>query len=157
MDNLDRKILRIVQRNCQLKAESIAEEVGLSASAVQRRLRQLRQDRVITSEIAVVDMKQIGGGITFIAGLEIERENYDALHRLRLWAAQNDSIQQLFYVTGSVDLIAIITARDVTEYDEIAAQIMRENSQIRRINTNVVLKSIKTGLFVPVPDIEEAE
>jgi len=157
MDNLDRKILRIVQRNCQLKAEAIAEEVGLSASAVQRRLRQLRQDRVITSEIAVVDMKQIGGGMTFIAGLEIERENYDALQRLRLWAGQDDSIQQLFYVTGSVDLIAIITARDVAEYDEIAARIMRENSQIRRINTNVVLKSIKSGLFVPVPDIDEEE
>lgn len=157
MDTLDRKILRIVQRNCQLKAETIAEEVGLSASAVQRRLRQLRQDRVITSEIAVVDMKQVGGGMTFIAGLEIERENYDALQRLRLWAAQNDNIQQLFYVTGSVDLVAIITARDVAEYDEIAARIMRENSQIRRINTNVVLKSIKTGLFVPVPDQDEAE
>lgn len=157
MDNLDRKILRIVQRNCQLKAETIAEEVGLSASAVQRRLRQLRQDRVITSEIAVVDMKQVGGGMTFIAGLEIERENYDALQRLRLWAAQNDNIQQLFYVTGSVDLVAIITARDVAEYDEIAARIMRENSQIRRINTNVVLKSIKSGLYVPVPDQDEAE
>ena len=157
MDNLDRKILRIVQRNCQLKAEAIAEEVGLSASAVQRRLRQLRQDRVITSEIAVVDMKEVGGGMTFIAGLEIERDNYDTLQRMRNWAARNDNIQQLFYVTGSVDLIAIITARDVTEYDDIAAQIMRENSQVRRINTNVVLKSIKSGLFVPVPDVEEID
>ncbi len=63
----------------------------------------------------------------------------------------------MFYVTGSVDLIAIITARDVTEYDDIAAQIMRENSQVRRINTNVVLKSIKSGLFVPVPDVEEID
>jgi DNA-binding Lrp family transcriptional regulator len=140
-----------------LKAEAIAEEVGLSASAVQRRLRQLRHDRGITSEIAVVDMKEVGGGMTFIAGLEIERENYDTRQVLRNWAVRNDNIQQLFYGTGSVDLIAITTARDVTEYDDIAAQIMRENSQVRRINTNVVLKSIKSGLFVPVPDVEEID
>ena len=49
MDSFDRKILALVQRDCQLKAEAIAEEVGLSTSAVQRRLRQLRTDKVITA------------------------------------------------------------------------------------------------------------
>jgi Lrp/AsnC family leucine-responsive transcriptional regulator len=150
MDSFDRKILDIVQRDCQVKAEAIAEAVGLSASAVQRRLRQLRSDKVITQEIAVVDRKAVGQGMTFIAGLEIERENYDALARFRQWAAKQDNIQQLYYVTGQVDLVAIIVARDVTEYDEITAQIMRENAQIRRISTNVVLKDVKVGLFVPV-------
>nr|WP_281417234.1 Lrp/AsnC ligand binding domain-containing protein [Gemmobacter fulvus] len=90
--------------------------------------------------------------MTFITGLEIERENYDALARLRQWAARQDNIQQLYYVTGSVDLIAVITARDVAEYDDIAAQIMRENSQIKRMSTNVVLKEVKVGLYVPVAE-----
>lgn len=152
MDSFDRKILALVQRDCQLKAEAIAEEVGLSTSAVQRRLRQLRSDKVITAEIAVVDRQSVGQSMTFITGLEIERENYDALARLRQWAARQDNIQQLYYVTGSVDLIAVITARDVAEYDDIAAQIMRENSQIKRMSTNVVLKEVKVGLYVPVAE-----
>ena len=152
MDSFDRKILALVQRDCQLKAEAIAEEVGLSTSAVQRRLRQLRTDKVITAEIAVVDRQSVGQSMTFITGLEIERENYDALARLRQWAARQDNIQQLYYVTGSVDLIAVITARDVAEYDDIAAQIMRENSQIKRMSTNVVLKEVKVGLYVPVAE-----
>lgn len=152
MDSFDRKILALVQRDCQLKAEAIAEEVGLSTSAVQRRLRQLRTDKVITAEIAVVNRQSVGQSMTFITGLEIERENYDALARLRQWAARQDNIQQLYYVTGSVDLIAVITARDVAEYDDIAAQIMRENSQIKRMSTNVVLKEVKVGLYVPVAE-----
>ncbi len=152
MDSFDRKILALVQRDCQLKAEAIAEEVGLSTSAVQRRLRQLRTEKVITAEIAVVDRQSVGQSMTFITGLEIERENYDALARLRQWAARQDNIQQLYYVTGSVDLIAVITARDVAEYDDIAAQIMRENSQIKRMSTNVVLKEVKVGLYVPVAE-----
>ena len=53
-------------------------------------------------------------------------------------------------MTGSVDLIAIITARDVGEYDEITANLMSENPQIKRIHTNVVLKDVKLGMFVPV-------
>ena len=38
------------------------------------------------------------------------------------------------------------------QYDAIAAHIMAENPQIKRMHTNVVLKELKVGLFVPVPD-----
>lgn len=150
LDQFDRSILKIVQRDCQLKAEAIAEKVGLSASAVQRRLKRMRESGAILAEIAIVDRKISGTSMTFIAGMEIERENYDALSRFRVWADKQDHIQQIYYVTGSVDLVAIITAQDVDQYDDITASIMSQNPQIKRIHTNVVLKDIKRGMFVPV-------
>lgn len=150
LDQFDRSILEIVQRDCQLKAETIADRVGLSASAVQRRLKRMRETGVISAEIAIVDRKIAGNPMTFITGMEIERENYDALSKFRVWAEKQDHIQQIYYVTGAVDLVAIITARDVGQYDEITAAIMSQNPQIKRIHTNVVLKEIKLGMFVPV-------
>ena len=51
LDQFDRSILEIVQRNCQLKAEAIADQVGLSASAVQRRLKRMREEKVITAAV----------------------------------------------------------------------------------------------------------
>jgi DNA-binding Lrp family transcriptional regulator len=150
LDQFDRSILEIVQRDCQIKAEAIGEMIGLSASAVQRRLKRMREERIISAEIAVVDRKVAGNPMTFIAGMEIERENYDALSKFRTWVAKQDHIQQVYYVTGSVDLVAIITAQDVGQYDEITAQIMSQNPQIKRIHTNVVLKDIKLGMFVPM-------
>ena len=88
--------------------------------------------------------------MVFIVGMEIERDNYDALAKFRVWAEKQDHIQQVYYVTGAVDLIAIVTARDVEHYDYIAALIMAENPQIRRMHTNVVLRDVKLGLFVPL-------
>lgn len=150
LDRFDRSILELVQRDCQIKSESIAEAVGLSASAVQRRLKRMRDERIIAAEIAVVDRKITGNRVTFIAGMEIERENYDALSKFRAWVAKQDHIQQVYYVTGSVDLVAIITAHDVEQYDEISAEIMSQNPLIKRIYTNVVLQEVKLGMFVPV-------
>ncbi|MGG7517853.1 Lrp/AsnC family transcriptional regulator [Allorhizobium undicola] len=151
-DRFDREIIQMVQRNCQLKAEAIAEAVGLSTSAVQRRLKRLREEGVIRSEIAVIDRKATGHPMVFIVGMEIERDNYDALAKFRSWAEKQDHIQQVYYVTGHVDLIAIVTARDVEHYDDIAALIMAENPQIRRMHTNVVLRDVKLGLFIPIAD-----
>lgn len=156
LDRFDRDILQIVQRNCQRTAEAIAEEIGLSTSAVQRRLKRLREDGIIKSEIAVVDRKVTGTPMVFIVGMEIERDNYDALAKFRVWAEKQDHIQQVYYVTGAVDLIAIITAQDVEHYDDIAAVIMAENPQIRRMHTNVVLRDIKLGLFVPLAGGDDA-
>jgi Lrp/AsnC family transcriptional regulator, leucine-responsive regulatory protein len=152
IDDFDRKILRIVQVDCQMKAEAIGDLVGLSASAVQRRLKRMRETGIITAEIAVVDRRAVGHAMTFIAGMEIERENYDVLSKFRVWLAKQEHIQQVYYVTGSVDLVAIITARDVEQYDEITAKLMSENPQIKRVHTNVVLKDVKLGMFIPVSD-----
>lgn len=154
IDDLDRKILNIVQVDCQMKAEAIGDHVGLSASAVQRRLKRMRDTGIITAEIALVDRRVAGNPMTFIAGMEIERENYDALTRFRTWLAKQEHIQQVYYVTGAVDLIAIITARDVSQYDEIAANLMSENPQIKRMHTNVVLKDVKLGMFVPIAETD---
>ena len=149
LDNFDRQILALVQQDCTLNAEVIAERVGLSASAVQRRLRRMRSEKVIRAEVAIIDPQALGPRMTFIAGLEI-RENYESLARIRQWAADRPDIQQIYYVTGSVDVMMIITAHSVQAYDMITASMMAENPHITRITTHVVLDAIKQGLYVPV-------
>lgn len=133
-----------------MKAEAVADMVGLSTSAVQRRLKRMRSDGSIVAEAALVDSKAVGTLMMFIAGMEIEREHYDSLAKFKTWAAKQDNIQQVYYVTGTVDIVAIILAKDAVHYDEIALQIMSQNPQIRRIHTNVVLRDMKIGMYVPI-------
>jgi Lrp/AsnC family transcriptional regulator, leucine-responsive regulatory protein len=150
LDEFDRKILEIVQLDCRAKAETIGDMVGLSASAIQRRLKRLRDCGVISAEIAVVDRSIAGNLMTFIVGMEIERENHAALSKFGAWADEQLHIQQAYYVTGSVDLIAVIIARDVAQFDEITTRLMSENPQIKRLRTNVAFKNIKLGMYAPI-------
>ena len=150
LDSFDRQILDIVQRDNQLKAEAIAQQVGLSASAVQRRLKRLRAQGVILAEVAVLDRQAVGPSVTLIAGIEIDRDNYPALAAFRAWAAREDAIQQVYYVTGTTDLVAVVMARDMAAYDALCERLMTDIPQIRRINTQVVIDAIKVGLQVPV-------
>jgi len=63
MDRIDRKILNIYQLDTRRIAESIGEEVSLSAAAVQRRLKRLRADGVIAAETAVLDKALVGASM----------------------------------------------------------------------------------------------
>jgi len=150
LDRFDRKLLTLVQRDAGQTADALAEQVGLSASAVLRRLKRLRETGVILSEIAVVDPLKTGKPNFFLAALEIERERPELIARLRQWMAAEEQIQQVYYVTGTADFMLVIVAPDVGAYDALMSRLMADNPNVRRFTTNVVLGVGKRGLFVPL-------
>lgn len=151
LDAFDRRILARVQSDCHRPAESIAAEIGLSASAVQRRLRRLRERGVIRAEVALLDAAALGAGLTLIAGIGFEREHYAALARLRALLAPEPAVQQAYSTTGDNDLVVILRVADMPAYDRLCARWMAQVPQIGRITTQVVIEPLKVGLALPVP------
>jgi len=154
LDSFDRKLLSIVQKDASLTTTQLGEQVGLSSTAVQRRLKRLRAEGVITSYVAVVDPSKIGHPTHFVVGLEVDREHPEILARLRAWLASEDAVQQVFYATGATDFVLIVTAPDVQAYDALMSRLLAENSSVRRFTTNVVLGVHKRTSFIPVPGID---
>jgi DNA-binding Lrp family transcriptional regulator len=88
----------------------------------------------------------------FLAGVEVERERPELVQRLRAWIHSEPAVQQAYYVTGSSDYVLIVTARDIAEFDTLMSKLMAANPNVRRFTTNVVMSTIKRGLFVPVEE-----
>ena len=150
LDRFDRKLLAIVQQEADLTADVLADRVGLSASAVLRRLRRLRADGVIVAQTAVVDPARVGKPVFFLAALEIERERPELIARLRTWLADEPQVQQVYYVTGTADFVLVIVAPDVGGYDALMSRLMLDNPNVRRFTTNVALGVGKRSLAVPI-------
>jgi DNA-binding Lrp family transcriptional regulator len=150
LDDFDRKILDRIQADARQPADRLAEAVGLSASAVQRRLQRLRETGVIEKEIAVVDAKAVGRPLTLMVELSIERERPEHLDELRRWIANEPAIQQAWYVTGEADLTLVVTARDMEDYDALMQRLVAGHRNVRKFKTSVALAVIKRGLTVPV-------
>lgn len=151
LDRFDRQLLGLVQADCGQTAEQLAEHVGLSPSAIQRRLKRMREQGVIAREVAIVEPRAVGRPTFFVVSLEIERERPELLAQLREWLARRAEVQQAFYVTGETDFVIIVTARDTAAFDAMMSQLVQENPNVRRFTTNVVLNLIKQGLTIPVP------
>jgi DNA-binding Lrp family transcriptional regulator len=153
LDKFDRGILAILQADARRTAESIGAQIGLSASAVQRRMARLREDAVIAAEVAVVDPRCVGRPLTVIVDVEVERERPELLHALRQWIAAEPAIQQAWYVTGEGDYVLIVTARDMEEYEALTKRLLEENPNVCRFRTRVALGTLKRGLALPVEQV----
>jgi len=154
IDAADRKILRVIQQDARRSAESIGTDIGLSASAVQRRIARLRDDGVITAEVAVVDPKSVGRSLTMIVDVEVERERPELMAVLKRWIAAEPAIQEAWYVTGDGDFVLIVCMRDVEDYDALMQKLVAENSNVRRFRTRVALGTLKRGCVVPIDSVD---
>lgn len=152
VDTFDARILDIIQKNNRISTEKIADKVGLSPSAVQRRIKQMRKGGVIHAEVAVVNPEAAGRMIVSIVGVTIDEERplAGALKEFRDLMLASPEVMQVYDVTGESDFIVIVSARDMLDYEEISRRLFMENPNVRRYKSSLVIRRIKYGMTIPI-------
>jgi len=142
----------IYQHDTRRIAESIGAEVGLSAAAVQRRLKRMRAEGVIAAEIAVLDKAVIGASIiTCIVTLSMAAAAPGAhLDRFRRQMIDHPMVQQCRHVTGTSDFVIIVIAESMEAYGTFARRWFESNAHVARYDTHVALERVKVGLSLPI-------
>jgi DNA-binding Lrp family transcriptional regulator len=153
MDAFDRKILGLYQTDTRRPAESIGESVGLSAAAVQRRLKRLREAGVIRGEIASLDATALGFPVICVLMLTLaSRPSPRAqLDRFKREIGAEPMVQQCYQVTGSADLVLIVAAPSMEAYAAFVRRRIEGDEAVARFDTFVVLDAVKVGLSLPLP------
>jgi len=150
MDKFDALILDALQHNARLTAEALSSKVGLSADACRKRLARLRASGVIEAEIAVLDPARVGRGLILIVEVTLQNERKAELDRFKARMKAAPEVMQCYYVTGNADFILILSARDMTDYEEFTRRQFFAEDNILRFRTSAVMDRVKTGFAVPV-------
>lgn len=150
IDAYDRKILAVVQESASLSFQEIGDRVNLSASAVLRRIARLKKTGVITGSFMSVDPKLAGRPVCIILEITLENERLDLLDQAKAALAAAPEIQHCFYVTGDVDIFAVLTVSDMEAYENFTRRILRGNANIKRFRTSIVLDRVKSTMVVPI-------
>jgi Lrp/AsnC family leucine-responsive transcriptional regulator len=152
MDRMDRKILAHYQNNTRRIAASIGSEVGLSAAAVQRRIKRLRASGAIRAEVAVLDSRAAGVLITCIVLLTMVSRPGPIRHLVKFKRdmMRLPEVQQCYQVTGTSDIVLVVTAFSMENYGAFARQWFESNENVSRYETLVVLDQVKVGLSLPI-------
>ena len=148
MDDIDLQILRLVQGNARLTADTISQDVGLSPPAVQKRLKKLRETGVIEKEIAVLSPAKLGREMTIIVEVILERENRAHLDSFKRKMRNAPCVQQCYYTTGEADFMLILVVSDIKEYEAFTQTHFFDESNISRFKTSIVMDRVKASLDV---------
>jgi Lrp/AsnC family leucine-responsive transcriptional regulator len=150
LDDLDRKLIDLYQRETRVPAEKLGRAVGLSAAAVQRRLKRLREDGVIVAEVAELAPAALGHPVTCIVGVRLEKDTRAENRRFKDKLAAHPMVQQCYAVTGELDYVLIVLARDMADFDAFTQATLYDDGNVRAFTTQVCLDRVKVGSSVPI-------
>ena len=149
-DAFDMAILRILERDNSTPQRKIGEGVKLSAPSVQRRIRRMEAEGVITANLAVVAPDKVGLPLTIFVQVELVSETPEDIDRMKRRFRDAPEVQQCWYVTGDADFVLVVTARDMADYEAFIRRVFFDNPNIRRFQTAVVMDRVKSGLGLPL-------
>jgi Lrp/AsnC family leucine-responsive transcriptional regulator len=155
LDELDRKLLDLLQTDAERPLYELGDLVGLSPSAVQRRLSRYRSSGVIAKQVAVLNPEAVAGTVLACVLVTLERES-KRLHsdfRARLLAAAE--VQQCYDLAGAWDYLAIIAADSMPRCRAVIDELLLDAPNVKRYETLFVFEPIKRGLNIPLRHLDQ--
>jgi len=148
LDEIDHRLLALVQRDADVTLTALGDAIGLSASAVQRRLTRYRKAGLMR-QVAVLDPRLLGN-ITLAAVLvTMERDSakQHAAFCARMRAAPE--VQQCYVLAGEWDYLVLLASNGLAHYRELAERLFIDEGAIRRYETHMAFEPVKLGLALP--------
>jgi Lrp/AsnC family leucine-responsive transcriptional regulator len=147
LDQKDRKILDLVQRDGRMPQAEIARRVQLSTASVSERLKKLEAAGFIRRTVAVVDAKAVGAAITAFVEVFIEHPRHEPAFLALV--RECDEVQECHHITGDFSLLLKVRVRDMAALQELLIRRMGAAEGVRQTRTIIVLSTSKEESFVP--------
>ena len=148
LDDFDHRLLALLQRDADVTLTALGEAVGLSASAVQRRIERYRKTGLMR-RVAVLDPKLLVGTTLAIAWVAMERDSAKAHAAFCARMRAAPEVQQCYTLAGEWDYLVILTTAGVAHYREVAERLFLDEGVIRRYETRMAFDAVKLGLTLP--------
>ena len=154
IDKLDRAILRRLQANGRETYDVIGEQVGLSPSAVLRRVKRLEDSGVIDRYVALVQPETVGLGLT--AYLNVRLEKYTETSKSNPMDVFRASVQtwpevvECVSLTGEMDYLMRVVVADMQHYTRFVMDTLLKHPSVQDCKTSFVMDRVKVTTAVPL-------
>lgn len=147
-DEIDQLLLDLLQDNADQTLRELGDRVGLSPSAVQRRITRYKEDGLLRT-VAVIDIGRIGPIAQALVMLTLAEESLEHHRQIADRLRARPEVQQCYALSGRWDYAALVTAPSVAALHDLGNELFKTDDNIRRYDTMFIFNTVKAGSTVP--------
>jgi Lrp/AsnC family transcriptional regulator, leucine-responsive regulatory protein len=150
IDEIDKKLLRLLQADAKLTTKELAADLGLTLSPVYERIKRLESLGIIKRYVAVLDKGLLGQPITAFCQVSMRYHDKAFINKFEEEVQKLEEVQECYHMAGQVDFLLKIHVASLTAYHEFVKFKLSEIENIGVLNSTFVLKEIKheLGYFI---------
>lgn len=150
IDATDRRLLDLLQADCALTNDELANRAHVSPATSLRRVRRLVEAGVIERRIAIVNAQVVGSGVNVIVEVSLENQSAEALDAFERNVAATVEIQQCYRVASGPDFVLIVFVPDMAAYHAFAHRVLTAQANVRNVRSFFAVKRSKFEPRVPL-------
>jgi DNA-binding Lrp family transcriptional regulator len=150
IDRTDRRILSALQRNARIANQELADQVGISASACWRRVRQLEAAGVIQRYAAVLDPVRLGLPVSILINVSLEKQGEKALQAFETAVAEWPEVMECYLMTGDADYLLRVVVADLAAYEQFLMRKLTRIPGIASIRSSFALRAVRRRTELPI-------
>ena len=150
LDDIDRKILAVLQADGRISLADLSAKVGLSPSPCLRRIRMLESDGIIARYVAVLDHGKVGLPVSVFVSIKLESQRVQALERFNKAIAKWPEVLECYLMTGPRDYLLRIVVADLSAYERFLKQKLTKVDGIASIESSFALEQVKYSHVLPI-------
>lgn len=150
MDDIDLRILTILQQDCAIPVSEIAARVGLSGSPCWKRIQKLKEDGIITAEVALCDPAKLDLNTTVFVKISTNQHNEAWLEAFAAAVQAIPEIVEVWRMSGDMDYLLRVVVRDIQGYDEVYKRLIR-SCELFDVSSSFAMERIKYSTSLPLP------
>ena len=145
----DRHILAELQCDSRLTMQELADRVGMSSSAVWRRVKSLEEDGVIDRYAVLVNSKKAGFGLASMVQVSLARHEQTHVEHFVREVLQHPEVLECFATSGEADFHLRVVVEDIDAYNVFLDEFIFKLPGVSQVRSNIVLKEIKADTALP--------
>lgn len=149
MDEIDRKILTLLQGDATLSIAQLADRVGLSTTPCWKRIQKLEHAGVITRRVALVEPEKVGVGLTVFVAIEAGDHTPDWLSRFAAALSAMPEVMEVYRMAGEVDYMLHVAVADMAAFDLFYKRLITV-VPLRNVTSRFAMERIKHTTAYPL-------
>jgi Lrp/AsnC family leucine-responsive transcriptional regulator len=143
LDSIDRKILNLLQKNNRLTNLELSERVRLSPPTCLKRVRRLREAKVIAADVALLDPKRVSNSLFVIIEVVLDRQGEKLQQEFERNMARTNEVMQCYMVSGHADFVVVVQISDMDAYHTFVRRTFTDDPNIRNFRSLFAMNRTK--------------
>jgi DNA-binding Lrp family transcriptional regulator len=152
LDNIDAKLLELLQTDASQSNQSLAEKVHISPPTCLRRIKALVESGLIERQIAILNTDKLaaiqGYGLTALVEITLDRQGAEHLEAFEARVIQDTAVQQCYRVSPGPDFCLVVYCADMPAYLALANRLFTQDANVRNVKAFFSTKRAKFELKI---------
>lgn len=150
LDELDRRILDLLQRDARNTLQDIARQVGLSAPGLQKRLTKLENSGLILGHHTLLNRDILGYDLLCFVQVHLSHHELSRVHQFREAVQHMPQVLECYHLTGDTDYLLKVVAKNRKDLEHFLVEVLTPAPGVDRIRTSLVLNEVKATTALPL-------